>query len=86
MGVRSVGMLVGLFAVMMCRNRVLLGFFVSAVLVMMRSLPMVVRGCLMVTGCGMVMFGCRVSCRRGHGASPLACGPSWHLVISTQEM
>jgi hypothetical protein len=73
--VRSVSMLISFFAVMMCRGRVLLGFFVSAVLVMMCRLPMVVRGGLMVTGCGMMMFGCCVSCRRGHRASPLACRP-----------
>jgi hypothetical protein len=72
--VRSVGVPVGLRAVMVCLGRVLLSSIVSAMLVMMRCLPVVMGGGLVVARCRVMMFGSRMSCCRGHSFPPFCLG------------
>jgi hypothetical protein len=67
--VSGFGVLVSLGAMVMCGCRVLLGFVVSAVLMMMRRLSMMMCGSLMVTRRGVMMLGCWMNCGRRHFAS-----------------
>ena len=66
---------VGFGAMMMGRSGVLLGLVVAVVPVVVLCLAMVMRGCFVVAGRGVMMFGSRMSCRRGHELSP--CGVGW---------
>jgi hypothetical protein len=68
--VGSIGVLVSLGAVVLCRSCVLLGFIVPPMPVMVLCLPMVMCGSLVMARRRMMMFGSRMSCGCGHVHPP----------------
>ena len=68
--VGSIGVLVSLGAVVLCRSCVLLGSIVPAVPVMVLRLPMVMCGSLVMPRRRVMMFGRWMSCGCGHVRPP----------------
>jgi hypothetical protein len=64
--VSSLGVLMSLAAVLLGRSRVLFGFVMPAVLVVVRGLPVMMCRSLVMAGRRVMVFGCGVSCRRRH--------------------